>query len=162
MPKVRSTLAAAGVAAALLAVPAGTSATDASWTDSEFGTSALTAATIPPPAIKTCSLDPGPAGTNPVITVTWQFQGGGYSAPANVNYYGNTAQVTPGSNLTTTGPDAQGIYTTEFKAGILGGLLGGTYSVSLQTKDGSGWVSTLATATASMGLGGSNAQCTVN
>lgn len=31
----------------------------------------------------------------------------------------------------------------------------------LQTKDGSGWVSTLATANASMGLAGTNPVCTV-
>ncbi|MHC6223085.1 hypothetical protein [Arthrobacter sp. MMS24-S77] len=169
-PRLRSAIAAAGVAVALLAVPAGTSATDASWTSSEFGTGALTAATIPPPVmISPCTLSTGLAGANPVITVNWQFPAGtGYGVPANVNYFvasggllSNLTPVAPGSSLATTGP-VNGVYTTQFKSGILSGLLGGTYGVYLQAKDGSGWVSTLATANASMGLGGSNPVCTVN
>ncbi|UKA62958.1 hypothetical protein [Arthrobacter sp. FW306-04-A] len=69
--------------------------------------------------------------------------------------------VASGSSLATTGP-VNGVYTTQFKSGILSGLLGGTYGVYLQTKVGSGWVSTLATANASMGPAGSNPVCTVN
>lgn len=160
----------AGVAAALLGLPAGTSASDASWTSSEFGTGALKAATIPPPVmISPCTLSPGAAGTDPVITVNWQFPAGtGYGVPANVNYYvanggllSNLTAVTPGSSLATTGP-VNGVYTTQFKSGVLSGLLGGTYGVYLQTKDGTGWVSTRATANASMGLAGSNPVCTVS
>lgn len=167
--KLRSRLAVAGVAAALLVVPAGTGTTDASWSASDFGAGTLNALRVPPPVmIGPCTLSPGLAGANPVITVNWQFPAGtGYVAPANVNYYvasggllSNLTPVTPGSSLATTGP-ANGVYTTQFKSGILSGLLGGTYSVYLQTKDGSGWVSTLATANASMGLAGSNPVCTL-
>ncbi|WP_423183039.1 hypothetical protein [Arthrobacter sp. NyZ413] len=164
----RGSAAAAGLAA-VLSVPAGTPATEASWTDSEFGAGTLTAATIAPPVmISPCALDPGTLGTNPVITVNWRFPAGSaYSAPANVSYFvasgGSLANLTPvalGSNLSTTGP-VSGVYTTQFKSGILSGLLGGSYGVYLQTKDGSGWVSTLAVANASMGLVGSNPTCAV-
>jgi hypothetical protein len=162
-------IAAAGLATVLLAVAAGTSATESSWVASEFGTGALAAATISPPLmISPCTLITGLAGANPVITVNWRFPAGtAYTAAANVNYYvasggvlANLAPVSPGSNLTTTGPVA-GVYTTQFKSGVLSGLLGGSYGVYLQTKDSSGWVSTLATANASMGLAGSNPVCTV-
>lgn len=167
--RLRSLLAAAGVAAALLVGSAGTGTTDASWTASEFGSGNLKALTVQAPVmVGMCTLSPGLAGANPVITVTWQFPAGtGYVVPANVNYYvasggllSNLTPVTPGSSLATTGP-ANGIYTTQFKSGILSGLLGGTYSVYLQTKDGSGWVSTMAKANASMGLAGINPVCTV-
>jgi hypothetical protein len=115
-----------------------------------------------------CTLSPGFAGTSPVITVNWRFPAGtAYAAPANVNYYvanggllPNLTGVVLGTNLSTTGP-VGGVYTTQFKSGVLGGLLGGSYGVYLQTKDGSGWVSSLATANASMGLAGANPACTV-
>ena len=167
--RLKSLLAVAGIAAALLAVPAGTGATDASWTAPEFDSGTLNALKVAPPVmIGPCTLSPGLAGANPVITVNWQFPvGTGYVAPANVNYYvasggllSNLTPVTPGSSLATTGP-TNGVYTTQFKSGILSGLLGGSYGVYLRTKDGSGWVSTLATANASMGLAGTNPVCTV-
>lgn len=168
-PRLKSLLTAAGFAAALLVVPAGTGTTVANWSVSEYGSGTLKALTVPPPVmIAPCTLSPGVAGTNPVITVNWQFPAGtAYSAPANVNYYvasgGLLANLTPvalGSNLSTTGP-VGGVYTTQFKSGILVGLLGGSYGVYLQTKDGSGWVSTLAAANASMELAGTNPVCTV-
>ncbi|MFH5879303.1 hypothetical protein [Arthrobacter sp. NA-172] len=167
VPKLRAAIATAGVAAALLAVPVGTAASEASWTGSEVTAGLLTAVTIAPPVITDCTLS-SVAGVNPVITVTWKFPvGSGYGIPANVNYYvasgaklSNLTPVTPGSSLTTTGP-ANGAYTTQFKSALLSGLLGGTYGVYLQSKDGSGWVSTLAGANASMGLAGINPVCTV-
>lgn len=168
-PRLKSLLTAAGFAAALLVVPAGTGTTAANWSVSEYGSGTLKALTVPRPVmIAPCTLSPGVAGTNPVITVNWQFPAGtAYSAPANVNYYvargGLLANLTPvalGSNLSTTGP-VGGVYTTQFKSGILVGLLGGSYGVYLQTKDGSGWVSTLAAANASMELAGTNPVCTV-
>ncbi|MDQ0032152.1 hypothetical protein [Arthrobacter bambusae] len=167
--RLRSLLAVAVVASALLVVPDGTGTTDASWTASEFGSGTLKAFKVPAPVmISPCTLSTGFAGADPVITVNWQFPAGtGYVAPANVNYYvasggllSNLTPVTVGSSLATTGP-VNGIYTTQFKSGILSGLLGGSYGVYLQTKDGSGWVSTLATANASMGLAGINPVCTV-
>lgn len=167
--RLRSLLAVAGVSAALCVVPAGTGATDASWSASEVGSGTLNALTVPPPVmIGPCTLSPGIAGTGPVITINWRFPAGtAYAAPANVNYYvasggllPNLTAVVLGTSLSTTGP-VGGVYTTQFKSGVLGGLLGGSYGVYLQTKDGSGWVSTLATANASMGLAGTNPVCTV-
>jgi hypothetical protein len=118
--------------------------------------------------MQTCSLSPGLLGTNPVVTVTWRFpSGSSYTAPPNVAYFvaqggllGNLVSVLLGSDLSTTGP-VSGIYTTKYQAGILGGLLGGSYGVYLQTVDGSQWTSTLASATASMGLLGANPQCVI-
>jgi hypothetical protein len=168
-PRLKSLLTATGFLAALLVVPAGTGTTAANWSVSEYGSGTLKALTVPPPVmIAPCTLSPGLAGTNPVITVNWRFPAGtAYSAPANVNYYvasggllQNLTPVTLGSNLSTTGP-VGGVYTTQFKSGILVGLLGGSYGVYVQTKDGSGWVSTLAAANASMGLAGINPVCTV-
>ena len=168
-PRLKSLLTAAGFGAALLVIPAGTGTSVANWSVSEYGSGTLKALTVPPPVmIAPCTLSPGVAGTNPVITVNWRFPDGtAYSAPANVNYYvanggllQNLTPVTPGSNLSTTGP-VGGVYTTQFKSGILVGLLGGSYGVYVQTKDSSGWVSTLAAANASMGLAGTNPVCTV-
>jgi hypothetical protein len=152
----------------ILVAPAGAHETAATWADSEFSRGSFTATVIQPPVMQTCSLSPGFLGTNPVVTVTWRFPtGGSYVTPDNVAYYvalggllGNLIHVLLGSDLSTTGP-VGGTYTTNYKAGILGGLLGGSYGVYLQTVDGSGWTSTLASATASMGLLGANPQCLI-
>lgn len=143
--------------------------TVASWTDSEYATGSFVATVIQPPVMTGCSLSPGLLGTNPVITVTWQFplHTPTYVTPGNAAYFvaqsgllTNLTSVLLGTNLTTTGP-VSGVYTTQFRSGILGGLLGGSYGVYLQTVDASGWTSTLAAALASMGLAGINPQCTV-
>ncbi|OFI39065.1 hypothetical protein BIU82_15570 [Arthrobacter sp. SW1] len=163
------TVLAAGALAFLLALPAANGGTLAAWTDSEFGRGSFAAATIQRPVITSCTLAPGTLGANPVITLKWRFPAGSsYAIPANVNYYvakdgllTNLTSVLLGSELTTTGPLA-GEYTTQFKSGLLGGLLGGSYGVYVQTKDGSGWTSTLAEAKASMGALGANPSCTVS
>jgi hypothetical protein len=166
---VLAALAVIGFASVILVAPARVHGSAATWADSEFSQGSFTAAVIQPPVMQTCSLDPGSLGLNPVVTVTWRFPtGSSYITPGNVAYYvakggllGNLLNVVLGSDLSTTGPDVGGTYTTLYKAGILSGLLGGSYGVYLQTLDNSGWTSTLASAIASMGLAGINPQCVI-
>jgi hypothetical protein len=150
------------VAAALLVSPP--RPTLASWADTENSTGAFAALTVPPPILgATCTLAPGVAGLNPVITITWSPPAG--YALGDVRYGNNTVTglevVTGGllSSVTTTGT---GPYTTKFGSGLLGGLLGGTKSLGMLMMHSSGWTSKWATVTASMGLAGSNPTCTVN
>ncbi|MBH0130595.1 hypothetical protein [Salinibacterium sp. NK8237] len=142
--------------------------TEAAWVDGEYAQASITAATIAPPVIDTCSLSPGFAGLNPVVTMKWGFPAGSnYTAPSNVEYFvasggllGSLTSAVLGTSLSTSGP-VSGTYTTQFKSGILGGLLSGSYGVFVQTKDPSGWTSAPASATASMGFGGANPQCVI-
>jgi hypothetical protein len=165
---VLAALAVIGIAFMILVAPTRVHVSEAAWADGEFSHGTFTAIVIQPPVIATCVLSPGLLGANPVVTITWRFPSGStYSTPANVIYFvaqggllGTLTSVLLGTSLTTTGPVA-GVYTTQFKSGILGGLLGGSYGLFLQTKDGSGWTSTLASATASMGLLGANPQCVI-
>ncbi|MBH0007833.1 hypothetical protein [Salinibacterium sp. SWN1162] len=160
-------LAVAGIASLVLVTQTRAGVTQAAWVDSEYATATVSAAVIAPPEITSCSLAPGFLGLSPTVTLKWKFPaGGGYSTPSNVAYavaegglLGTVTSVLLGSALTTTGPSA-GVYTTKFESGILGGLLGGSYGIFVQTVDGS-WTSQRAGATASMGLGGSGAQCTI-
>lgn len=165
---VLAALAVIGFASVILVAPARVHDSAATWADSEFSQGSFTATVIQPPVMQTCSLSPGLLGANPVVTVTWRFPtGSSYITPDNVAYYvaqggllGNLLHVLLGSDLSNTGP-VGGTYTTKYKAGILGGLLGGSYGVYLQTVDDSGWTSTLASAIASMGLLGADPQCVI-
>jgi hypothetical protein len=159
-------LAAAGLVAAVLVVPP--VATEALWQDAEHGAGTVNAATIPPPVmVPPCDLSPGALGATPVITVKWQLPAGTSYTVADINYYvarggltENLTSVLLGTNLTTTGP-VSGVYTTQFKSALLGGLLGGSYEVYVETEDPTGWTSKRAAARASMGALGANPSCTV-
>jgi hypothetical protein len=161
---VLAALAVIGFALVILVAPARVHDSAATWADSEFSQGSFTATVIQPPVMQTCSLSTGLLGADPVVTVTWRFPtGSSYITPDNVAYYvaqggllGNLLHVLLGSALSTTGP-VGGTYTTQYKAGILGG----SYGVYLQTVDDSGWTSTLASAIASMGLLGANPQCVI-
>lgn len=140
--------------------------TEASWQDTEFAQASFSAKVIPPVVIDTCALT-GVLGLLPVARVTWHFpQPTLYTATANASYY--TAKdnnltllenVTLGPDLTTSGP-VNNIYTTEFKSGLLSGLLGGTYGVFIATTE-AGWTSALAGGVASLSLLGLNPKCVV-
>ena len=165
---VLAALAVIGFASVILVAPARVHDSAATWADSEFSKGSFTATVIQPPVIQTCSLTTGFLGADPVVTVSWRFPtGSSYISPDNVAYYvaqkgllSNLLHVLLGSDLVTTGP-VGGLYTTKYKAGILNDLLGGSYGVYLQTVDGSGWTSTLASAIASVGLLGVNPQCVI-
>lgn len=160
-------LAVAGITSLVLVTQTRAGVTQAAWVNSEYASATVSAAVIQPPEITSCTLTPGFLGTAPVVTLTWKFPAGsGYSTPNNVAYavaegglLGPITSVVLGSALATTGPSAD-VYTTQFKSGILGGLLGGSYGIFVQSVDGSGWTSLRAGATASMGLLGANPQCT--
>ncbi|KQO11244.1 hypothetical protein ASF06_00795 [Agreia sp. Leaf244] len=147
----------------------GADETEASWAEKEVAQTTLTATTVPKPVIQSCVLSPGTLGTSPTITVKWNFPAGtGYAAPANIAYavaegglLPNLTVVLLGQGVTTTGPVA-GTYTTTFAASVLGGLLGGSYGLYLQTVDATGWTSVRAGATATMGLLGANPTCAPN
>ncbi|KJC64060.1 hypothetical protein [Agreia bicolorata] len=167
-----SRIAALVVGAALIAawgIGGGVDETEASWTDQEFARTTLTATTIPNPVIQSCVLSPGTLGTNPTITMKWNFPAGtGYAAPANVAYavaegglLSNLTVALLGQGITTSGP-VSGTYTTTFSSSLLGGLLGGSYGLYLQTVDATGWTSGRAGATAAMGLVGANPTCAPN
>ncbi|CAN5237648.1 hypothetical protein BH11ACT5_BH11ACT5_27680 [soil metagenome] len=150
------------VAAALFVSPP--RPTLASWADTENSTGAFAALTVPPPVLSpTCTLTPGVAGLNPVITIIWSLPAGYAFGDVRYGYYNVTGLevVTGGllSSVTTTGT---GPYTTKFGSGLLGGLLGGSKSVGLLMVHSSGWMSKWATITATMGLAGANPTCTVN
>lgn len=141
--------------------------TEAAWSDSEFGAGTFNAVVIQPPTIATCV----PAtllGAVSTVTITWSFPAGStYTSAANVNYYvaeggllTNLTSLLLGSSLSTTGPVA-GVYTTVFRPALLGGLLGSTFLIAFQTKDGSGWTSYLAPATVVLGPLGLSATCTI-
>lgn len=155
--------------AILLAVGAAGSATptDAAWSDAETATGSFAALTVARPALgATCTLVPGLAGLSPVITVTWTVPAGSGFTSANAQYgVGDLSglEVVVGpllGSVTTTGP-VSGVYTTKFGSGLLSGLLGGTKSVAVRFVHSSGWTSAWSQANASMGLAGTNPQCTV-
>lgn len=155
-------LAVLAAAAALIVSPP--RPTLASWVDTEYSTGSFGTLTVPPPILgPTCTLSPGVAGLNPVITVTWSLPAGYAYADVRYGYYnvGGLEVVTGGllGSVTTTGT---GPYTTKYGSGLLGGLLGGTKSVGMLMVHSSGWMSKWATVTASMGLAGINPTCTVN
>ena len=151
----------------LLLVGVGTSSmTEASWTDSEYGTGAFTARVIPPPIIDSCTLNPGLLGANPVVTMKWRFPAGTTYTAANVAYAyaradGVQSPAVPGPNLSTTGPVA-GEYTTTWNAGLLAGLLGSYNILYLQTRDPSTWTSKQSSAVAGAALLGIGPYCTPN
>ncbi|KGJ72791.1 hypothetical protein GY21_13075 [Cryobacterium roopkundense] len=165
---VRRGIAAGALALLMLGVVGQTAAsTTAAWSDPSYHQAQFTTLVVSPPAISTCVLTPGLLGTSPTITLTWRLPAGTSYTTANVRYYvaqggllGNLTTVVLGANLSTTEVSA-GVYQTQFRSGLLGGLLGGSYGVYLQTVDGSGWTSTLASATASMGLAGASPRCVV-
>lgn len=155
-------LAVLAVATALIVSPP--RQTLASWVDGEQSYGAFGALTVPPPAFgATCTLAPGTAGLNPVVTITWTLPAGYAFGDVRYGYYNVTGlEVVTGGllgSVTTTGGPT---YTTKFGSGLLGGLLGGTKSVGMIIVHPSGWTSKWATVTASMGALGSNPTCTVN
>lgn len=141
--------------------------TIAAWSDPGYQQGQFTTLVVEPPVISACTLTPGLLGTNPTVTLTWRLPAGTSYTPANVAYYvaqggllTNLTTALLGANLATV-QASPGVYQTQFRSGLLGGLLGGSFGVYLQTVDGSGWTSTLASATASMGLAGAGARCAV-
>lgn len=155
-------LAVLAVAAALIVSPP--RPTLASWVDAEYSNGSFSALTVLPPILgATCTLAPGVAGLNPVITITWSLPAGYAFGDARYGYYNVSGlEVVTGGLLGSVTTTGTGPYTTKFGSGLLGGLLGGSKSVGMLIVHSSGWVSKWATVTASMGLAGSNPTCTVN
>lgn len=142
--------------------------TDAGWTDAEVGTAQFTAGTVPTPmTTKTpgCVASGGLLGLTPSVTISWRFpdDGAGYTLDdvefGQVLTSGLLEPLLGGllGNTTTTGtPQA---YTTVVNSGLLTGLLGGSKSFGIRVTGPGGWTSDWLVAHASIGLGGSNAQC---
>lgn len=158
-----------GIVAVVFLVPARSSATLAAWSDSEYGTSTMTALTVPAPqATATCVLSPGLLGATPQITINWQFAptGPAYTVPTNVQYgYVTNGLLEPVltnllGNVTTTA--ATPGYKTVFASGLLAGLLGGNMVAGIRALDASGWTSQWLIATASMGALGANPVCAMS
>lgn len=149
-------------------LPARISNTDAAWVDSEYAGASMAALSVPAPTLgATCTLVPGVAGLNPVITFTWTIPAGSGLTLSNISYgisgVSGLEVVTGGllASVVTTGPVA-GVYTTKFNSGLLGGLLGGTKTAAVRfTLPGTTWVSPWASVQAQMALAGLNPSCTV-
>lgn len=122
--------------------------TDASYTDPEYaGASGVKAIRLVPPqiaAVTTCR-SALLGGTTMAVTWKWTAQTApysGFTAAADTEWQiaGTAWQSVP-----TTGPDANGVYTTTFSSsllsGLLGGLLGETFTSNVRTKAWTGWVS---------------------
>jgi hypothetical protein len=141
---------------------------DASWTDSEVASGSLSALTIDPPTILSCTastLGGGGLGLGPSVTVTWSFPTGhGYSTPNNIAYatgtagLGNLTNVALGNGVATSGPSG-GVYTTKYDGAALSGLLSSQFRIALSTVDGSGWTSKPVSYLASIGLLGLGTTC---
>lgn len=122
--------------------------TDAAYTDAEdVGGGGVTAIRLVPPqfiAVTTCR---SALLGGKVMEVTWKWAGQGspysvFTAAVNTEWQiaGAAWQSVP-----TVGPDANGAYTTTFDksllSGLLGSLLGETFSSNVRTKAWTGWVS---------------------
>lgn len=113
--------------------------TEAAWVDREVAAATVSALTVPPPVIDSCSGSSAALGLNPTMTLVWHLPPGPYTVPTNIRYYGAPGGLLPGllnpllgfAN-TVPGPGA-GQYTSTFGSGVLTGLLGGTYTVGLAT-----------------------------
>lgn len=133
--------------------------TDASFTDLEAASGAITAYTVPAPAVTSCTAS-GVLGIGATATLRWSFPAGsGYAVPTNVQFWfansslvGNLLAIN--GNTTTTGPDANGVYTTVFGSGLLTNLLGGNATIGVSSKLGS-WTSAPVARVATWGLGNS-------
>jgi len=122
--------------------------TDASYADPEFaGGSQITAVRLVPPQITGVSTCRSALLGGNIMVVTWKWTAltapySGFTAAADAEWQiaGTAWQAVP-----TTGPDANGIYTTTFSSsllsGLLGGLLGESFNSNVRTKAWTGWVS---------------------
>lgn len=160
----RASIALGALAVIVAAVVAPPADTLASWTRHTYAQGSFSAITVPPPVLgATCTLAPGTAGLNPVITITWSLPAGYAFGDVRYGYYNVSGlEVVTGAllgSVTTTGGPT---YTTKFGSGLLGGLLGGSKTVGLLIVHSSGWTSRWVTVTASMGALGANPTCTLN
>jgi hypothetical protein len=125
---------------ASIAIAPTPSLTDAAWTDAEFASGTLTAATLSSPIIDSCSAS-GVLGIGATATLRWHFPTGfGYTVPTNAQFYLATNGLLTGLGLvnagasTPTTPDANGVYTTTFSTALLGSLLGADALIGVATK----------------------------
>ncbi len=140
--------------------------TEAAWTDTDIGAASFDALAIPAPSLQSCNVDRGLLGSSTTVTVKWLLPTS-YLA-ANVRYFvaksgalPNLIEALLGTDVVTTGP-VNGLYTTQFKSGLLSEPLGGSYSVYLQILDpASGWTSVRAEAVASIAILGSPSRCDI-
>ena len=151
----RTRMRAGGSAAALvmlLAVGAvNAAATDAAWTESEFGrTDAISAATLTAPTNATC--DPASVVLLGLqsVKLTWSSpqQGSQRVQIARGANAGTDVQGTPGSAIVQTGSSGglfqyEAVYSTSKLLGLinLGDLLGGSYAIRIYNGAGTAWVS---------------------
>lgn len=137
--------------------------TDASWAVPAAAVASLDAVTVLPPTIVSCTASGNVIA--PALSVRWSFPPGtSYSVSENLNlYYSNNGLVPSlvpiGSGTATTGPDGEGVYTTVYDIGLLGGILGTKAAVALETKLG-GWTSTRVDRVATWPLVVGTATCT--
>ncbi|MDP3950400.1 hypothetical protein [Microbacterium sp.] len=120
--------------ATVLFLPA-TPTTDAVFVDSEYGTAQVTAATLFPPVIVDTPLCQRPpvTGSGNLFTIRWTWPSATppystFTAGTNVRWKIGT---TDGVVVASTGPDANGRYSTTFSSGIVGGIVGGLLGVNI-------------------------------
>lgn len=132
--------------------------TEARFTDSEYGAGAFTAATLPTPAVTSCTVTSF-LGTFTGFTITWTSPSVKAQQRLSIN-----GAVVDGANITQTGTGPY-TYSSTISSGLLntllGSLLGSSNTVRVQTSyPGTTWVSPAATRTLSvgglLGLGGNN------
>lgn len=128
----------ASLLAALAAAPP-VQLTDAAFTDSEYASGTLKAATLLAPQIAVpmplCQRPPL-VGTGDLFTIKWKWPVAGdhteaFNAslrPANIRWRVN---ATDNVAVPSSGPDSNGFYTTTFNSGLLGSLLGSLLGVNV-------------------------------
>ncbi|WP_067194351.1 hypothetical protein [Microbacterium sp. XT11] len=154
--------------------------TEAAWVDQELATAAVTALNVPEPVTWNtpgCVASGGALGLNPTVTIYWRVPAGvsGYSA-SSAEYAQITGGLLPSlldpllGGTSTTGSESA--YTTVISGALLSGLLGGSKSFGIRfvypgpvtpaPSPDNRWRSDWLVATASIGLAGSNPQCTLS
>ncbi|KGJ79683.1 hypothetical protein GY21_04475 [Cryobacterium roopkundense] len=165
MTRRRVALTVAGLALVISVTPG---LTEATWADSEHGSSVtMTALTIPAPFFDTCTASSVLVSLSltPRVVVTWHYPSGMYDG-TNARYYNSDSGIlglTPislGSGVTTTGP-VSGTYTSTFQGNLLSGLLGGSADVGISTTHSSGWTSLISSGHATFPLLVGAGTCTI-
>lgn len=138
---------------ASIAIAPAPSLTDAAWTDAEFASGTLTAATLQPPKITSCVPRLGLLGLNltnlhPTATLTWNVNAiAGNAAPAGYKFYfslsGPLLLLPLGHAGISDFEALDGVHTTIFSAELLGSLLGGEAKIGVATTLGE-WTSPIA------------------
>lgn len=159
----------AGVAGAALLIGIGIApvpeATDATFTDREYGRATFSAFTVPVPTITSCTAVNNALGIFDRVTLVWTSAYPATGVRLTLTQ-GTTTAVVPAASITTTGPVA-GVYTHTavlsqgLLVSLLANLLGSTTTLTVNNLlAGTSWVSVGATRLLTVGALGIGSSCT--